>query len=76
MSKREVSAIDYEDMMTPVMNHEMYDSYSKPVLFFQNSAVKELNVSDLVRSTNNFDQANIIGCGRFGLVYKAYSPFL
>ncbi|KAK8458777.1 hypothetical protein SEVIR_2G005100v4 [Setaria viridis] len=72
MSKREVSAIDYEE--TEGSCHELYDSYSKPVLFFQNSAVKELTVSDLVRSTNNFDQANIIGCGGFGLVYKAYLP--
>ncbi|CAN6196630.1 unnamed protein product [Urochloa humidicola] len=72
MSKREVSTIDYED--TEGSCHELYDSYSKPVLFFQNSAVKELTVSDLVRSTNNFDQSNIIGCGGFGLVYKAYLP--
>ncbi|XP_062188529.1 phytosulfokine receptor 2 [Phragmites australis] len=72
MSKREVSTIDYED--TEGSCHELYDCYSKPVLFFQNSAVKELTVSDLVRSTNNFDQASIIGCGGFGLVYKAYLP--
>jgi Leucine-rich repeat (LRR) protein len=72
MSKREVTAIDYED--TEGSSHELYDTYSKPVLFFQNSTVKELTVSDLVRSTNNFDQANIIGCGGFGLVYKAYLP--
>jgi serine/threonine protein kinase len=72
MSKREVSAIDYED--TDGSCNEMYDSNSKPVLFFQNSAVKEITVSDLIRSTINFDQANIIGCGGFGLVYKAYLP--
>ncbi|TVU13187.1 hypothetical protein EJB05_40719, partial [Eragrostis curvula] len=72
MSKRDVSTIDYED--TEGSCQELYDSYSKPVLFFQNSAVKELTVSDLVRSTNSFDQANIIGCGGFGLVYKAYLP--
>jgi Leucine-rich repeat (LRR) protein len=73
MSKREVSAIEHEED-TEGSCHELYGSYSKPVLFFQNSAVKELTVSDLVRSTNNFDQANIIGCGGFGLVYKAYLP--
>jgi len=72
MSKREVSDIDYED--TDGSCNEMYDSNSKPVLFFQNSAVKEITVSDLIRSTINFDQANIIGCGGFGLVYKAYLP--
>ncbi|ONK74924.1 uncharacterized protein A4U43_C03F11510 [Asparagus officinalis] len=51
------------------------DSGSKLVLFFQNSdSNKELTISDLLKSTNNFDQANIIGCGGFGLVYKAYLP--
>ncbi|GJN24255.1 hypothetical protein PR202_gb11986 [Eleusine coracana subsp. coracana] len=40
MSKRDVSAIDYED--TEGSCQELYDSYSKPVLFFQNSAVTEL----------------------------------
>ncbi|WOL10418.1 phytosulfokine receptor 2 [Canna indica] len=50
------------------------DSGSKLVLFFQNSDAKELTISDLLKSTNNFDQANIIGCGGFGLVYKAYLP--
>ncbi|VAH46638.1 phytosulfokine receptor 2-like [Triticum dicoccoides] len=72
ISKTEASAIDDEDDAGGAC-HDSYYSYSKPVLFFQNSA-KELTVSDLIRSTNNFDQANIIGCGGFGLVYKAYLP--
>ncbi|KAF5728034.1 putative Phytosulfokine receptor precursor [Tripterygium wilfordii] len=46
---------------------------SKLVLF-QNSHCKDLAVADLLKSTNNFNQANIIGCGGFGLVYKAYLP--
>uniref|UniRef100_J3MI24 non-specific serine/threonine protein kinase n=2 Tax=Oryza brachyantha TaxID=4533 RepID=J3MI24_ORYBR len=71
ISKREVSIIDDEEVDGSC--HEVNDSYWKPVLFFQDSA-KELTVSDLVKSTNNFDQANIIGCGGFGLVYKAYLP--
>ncbi|KAG8081284.1 hypothetical protein GUJ93_ZPchr0007g5662 [Zizania palustris] len=71
ISKREVSIIDGEDIEGSC--HDTYDSYWKPVLFFQDSA-KELTVSDLIKSTNNFDQANIIGCGGFGLVYKAYLP--
>lgn len=73
ISKSEASAIDDEDTDGGGACHDSYYSYSKPVLFFQNSA-KELTVSDLIRSTNNFDQANIIGCGGFGLVYKAYLP--
>ncbi|KAJ4980252.1 hypothetical protein NE237_031089 [Protea cynaroides] len=47
---------------------------SKLVLLFQNSDNKELTIGDLLKSTNNFDQANIIGCGGFGLVYKANLP--
>ena len=45
---------------------------SKIVLLFQNK--KGLTVEDIVKSTNNFDQANIIGCGGFGLVFKATLP--
>ncbi|CAM0905134.1 unnamed protein product [Alopecurus aequalis] len=71
ISKKEARNISDEDVEGAC--HDTYYSYSKPVLFFQNSA-KELTVSDLIRSTNNFDQANIIGCGGFGLVYKAYLP--
>ncbi|KAI3854207.1 hypothetical protein MKW98_024630 [Papaver atlanticum] len=47
---------------------------SKLVVLFQNADCKELTIGDLLKSTNNFDQANIIGCGGFGLVYKAYFP--
>ncbi|KAJ4841138.1 Phytosulfokine receptor 2 [Turnera subulata] len=44
------------------------------LVFFQNSDCKDLTVADLLKSTNNFSQANIIGCGGFGLVYKANLP--
>ncbi|KAF8768874.1 hypothetical protein HU200_007438 [Digitaria exilis] len=44
------------------------------VLLFQNKDDKALTISDILKSTNNFDQANIIGCGGFGLVYKASLP--
>lgn len=47
---------------------------SKLVLLFQNSEGRELTIDDLLKSTNGFDQANIIGCGGFGLVYKADFP--
>ncbi|KAM7251270.1 hypothetical protein ACFE04_023153 [Oxalis oulophora] len=48
-------------------------SESKLVLF-QNSECKDITVTDLLKATNNFNQANIIGCGGFGLVYKADFP--
>ncbi|TKW37962.1 hypothetical protein SEVIR_1G083600v4 [Setaria viridis] len=33
-----------------------------------------LTFIDLVKATNNFDKENIIGCGGYGLVYKAELP--
>ncbi|KAI4980096.1 hypothetical protein ZWY2020_016849 [Hordeum vulgare] len=33
-----------------------------------------LTFSDIVKATNNFHQENIIGCGGYGLVYKADLP--
>ncbi|KAL5984677.1 Phytosulfokine receptor 1 [Asimina triloba] len=47
---------------------------SSLVLLFHNKENKEVTIDDLLKSTNNFDQANIIGCGGFGLVYKATLP--
>ncbi|XAR56528.1 Non-specific serine/threonine protein kinase [Bertholletia excelsa] len=44
------------------------------LVIFQNSDCKDLTVADLLKSTSNFNQANIIGCGGFGLVYKASLP--
>ncbi|RLM78493.1 hypothetical protein C2845_PM12G03230 [Panicum miliaceum] len=35
---------------------------------------KKLTFSDIVKATNNFDQEHIIGCGGYGLVYKAELP--
>ncbi|XP_066321215.1 tyrosine-sulfated glycopeptide receptor 1-like [Miscanthus floridulus] len=34
----------------------------------------KLTFSDIVKSTNNFSKENIIGCGGYGLVYKAELP--
>ncbi|XP_076941776.1 phytosulfokine receptor 2-like [Bidens hawaiensis] len=45
----------------------------KPV-YFPASGCKDLTVTNIVEATNNFSQANIIGCGGFGLVYKAIFP--
>ncbi|KAK7317707.1 hypothetical protein RJT34_02155 [Clitoria ternatea] len=47
---------------------------SSKLVLFHNSDCKDLTVADLLKSTNNFNQENIIGCGGFGLVYKANLP--
>ncbi|KAF5754053.1 putative protein kinase RLK-Pelle-LRR-Xb-1 family [Helianthus annuus] len=49
------------------------DEYeSQLVLFHSNS--EYLSIDDVLKSTNCFDQSNIIGCGGFGLVFKATLP--
>ncbi|KAK6157384.1 hypothetical protein DH2020_011632 [Rehmannia glutinosa] len=52
------------------------DAFGPPTLvLFKNADCKDiLTVSDLLKSTNNFNQSNIVGCGGFGLVYKADLP--
>ncbi|XP_010527857.1 PREDICTED: phytosulfokine receptor 1 [Tarenaya hassleriana] len=55
---------------------ELEEIGSKLVVLFPNNEnnTKDLSFDDLLDSTNSFDQANIIGCGGFGLVYKATLP--
>ncbi|KAL0443543.1 UNVERIFIED_CONTAM: Phytosulfokine receptor 2 [Sesamum latifolium] len=51
------------------------DAFAPPKLvLFKNADCRDLTVSDLLKSTNNFNQSNIVGCGGFGLVYKADLP--
>ncbi|MCD7467187.1 hypothetical protein HAX54_004464 [Datura stramonium] len=51
---------------------ELEDLGSSLVIFFHNKENnKEMCLDDLFDGTNNFDQSNIVGCGGFGLVYKA-----
>ncbi|XP_051147676.1 tyrosine-sulfated glycopeptide receptor 1-like [Andrographis paniculata] len=46
---------------------------SMVVLFPSNSKskIEDLTMVDILRATDNFNQSNIIGCGGFGLVYRA-----
>ncbi|KAK1425407.1 hypothetical protein QVD17_20759 [Tagetes erecta] len=53
-------------------NNNQDEPESNLVMFFQTK--DELSLDDLLKSTNSFDQANIIGCGGFGLVFKATLP--
>ncbi|XP_057947887.1 phytosulfokine receptor 2 [Malania oleifera] len=74
ISKREAEdSIDVDEETSGLHGFPERLVASKLVLF-QNSDCKELSVGDLLKSTNNFCQANIIGCGGFGLVYKANLP--
>ncbi|XP_015901306.3 tyrosine-sulfated glycopeptide receptor 1 [Ziziphus jujuba] len=43
------------------------------VVVFPNNTneIKDLTISDILKATDNFNQSNIVGCGGFGLVYKA-----
>ncbi|KAA8541559.1 hypothetical protein F0562_022711 [Nyssa sinensis] len=43
------------------------------VIVFPNNTneIKDLTISEILSATDNFNQANIVGCGGFGLVYKA-----
>ncbi|MCO5557880.1 hypothetical protein L7F22_011452 [Adiantum nelumboides] len=54
------------DMNLP---ESLSEACSTSVELFQSN--QKLTVGDLLQATNNFDPANIVGCGGFGLVYKA-----
>ncbi|CAI0393821.1 unnamed protein product [Linum tenue] len=49
------------------------DKDTSLVMLFPNNAseIKNFTISELLKATDNFSQANIVGCGGFGLVYKA-----
>ncbi|CAM0946831.1 unnamed protein product [Alopecurus aequalis] len=53
----------------------IYSSSEKTVVVMRTARSKgeesKLKLSDILKATNNFDKANIIGCGGYGLVYKA-----
>ncbi|XP_073049555.1 tyrosine-sulfated glycopeptide receptor 1-like [Primulina eburnea] len=43
------------------------------VILFDNSKkkIEDLTINDILKATDDFNQSNIIGCGGFGLVYRA-----
>ncbi|XP_012076552.2 phytosulfokine receptor 2 [Jatropha curcas] len=75
MSRRDIGA-QIDDMDEELSRpHRLSEALgSSKLVLFQNSECRDLTVADLLKSTNNFNQANIIGCGGFGLVYKANLP--
>ncbi|KAI4386898.1 hypothetical protein MLD38_004776 [Melastoma candidum] len=46
------------------------------IVFHDNNRndLENLTITEILAATGNFNQANIIGCGAFGLVYKATLP--
>ncbi|GAU46539.1 hypothetical protein TSUD_350740 [Trifolium subterraneum] len=53
--------------------HPEVDREASLVVLFpnKNSDTKDLCILEIIKATENFSQANIVGCGGFGLVYKA-----
>ncbi|QHO31784.1 hypothetical protein HN51_019943 [Arachis hypogaea] len=74
MSKREDKPVDNYDEELSNRPHRLSEALVSSKLVLFHSDCKDLTVADLLKSTNNFNQANIVGCGGFGLVYKAYLP--
>ncbi|XWS64079.1 hypothetical protein CRYUN_Cryun06bG0156200 [Craigia yunnanensis] len=67
--------VDPEKEESDTNDKDLEELGSRLVVLFQNrETYKELSIDDLLKSTNNFDQANIIGCGGFGLVYTGTLP--
>ncbi|XP_043717380.1 phytosulfokine receptor 1-like [Telopea speciosissima] len=65
---------DPEEECIDASSKELEQLGSRLLVLFHKENNKELSIDDLLKSTNNFDQANIIGCGGFGLVYRATLP--
>lgn len=75
ISRRDVG-VPIEDVEEDMSRAPRFsDAFGPPKLvIFKNADCKDLTVADLLKSTNNFSQSNIVGCGGFGLVYKADLP--
>ncbi|CAL0302207.1 unnamed protein product [Lupinus luteus] len=56
--------------------HPEIDKDASLVVLFPNNTteIKDLSILEILKATENFNEANIVGCGGFGLVYKATLP--
>lgn len=67
--------VDPEKEVVGRKERDIEDLESRLLVMFQNKdRCEKLSYEDISRATNNFDQANIIGCGGFGMVYRATFP--
>ncbi|CAF2143086.1 phytosulfokine receptor 1 [Brassica napus] len=73
-ARRRSGEVDPEIEEESMNRKEIEETGSKIVVLFQNNNDNALSYDDLLDSTDNFDQSNIIGCGGFGMVYKAMLP--
>ncbi|XP_074268079.1 tyrosine-sulfated glycopeptide receptor 1-like [Silene latifolia] len=78
MSKRRIRpGGDIDNIEAEMNSHcsssgEMSKDTSLIILFPSTATeIQDLSILDILKATNNFNQENIIGCGGFGLVYKA-----
>ncbi|XP_073139665.1 phytosulfokine receptor 1 [Henckelia pumila] len=63
------------EMEDGLANEKDFDDLGSSLVFLrQNENDREIFLDDLLKATDNFDQSNIIGCGGFGLVYRAILP--
>ncbi|KAL3632127.1 hypothetical protein CASFOL_025111 [Castilleja foliolosa] len=75
ISKSETDEMDLEAIS--FNSSGVFPEHSKEpslvVMFPTNNSnkMKDLTIADILKVTDNFNQANIIGCGGFGLVFKA-----
>ncbi|KAL8267064.1 hypothetical protein R6Q59_004408 [Mikania micrantha] len=64
---------EIEDSCLDADSNKKNDEYESQLVLFNNKS-GWLSIDDVLKSTNCFDQSNIIGCGGFGLVFKATLP--
>ncbi|KAK4774621.1 hypothetical protein SAY86_009556 [Trapa natans] len=67
---------EYEGDHRHCSSRDMEAQESRLLVMFQNMerSYEKLMYEDVCKATNNFEQGNIIGCGGFGMVYKATLP--
>ncbi|CAN6271455.1 unnamed protein product [Urochloa humidicola] len=62
------------DSNTQVVSFNSSSEHSLVIMPGSKAKGNRLTFTDIAKATNNFDKENIIGCGGYGLVYKAELP--